>query len=548
MRGTVFGQQVIGPEMEGIRHAMATAWAHHQAGRLDAAAEIIRKVIAAAPRFADAHVAMAAVEEDRGALDRAVACYRNAVALKPGHFDAWLNLGVDLELLDDLTGAEQALRTAVRLRPDSPLAHYNLARTLSGQHKTEAAIAELERTLELKPDIVEAHYNLGNALVAASQIEAAVTAFRHATALRHDFAQAWVNLGQSYRSLGRLDEALAALDRAVELAPTDAQARLQRAMALLLAGRDAEGWAEYEWRWQAPGFPSPRRDFPQPIWDGAHLEGRSILLHWEQGLGDTIQFIRYAAPVKSRGGIVLAEVQPRLFRLLHGVAGIDQLIPSGKPLPSFDCHAPLMSLPRILGAMGAAVPCHPDGYLIAEPARIERWRARLRDVAPPRVGLSWQGKRRHPDDRFRSIPLAELAELFAVSGVTWISLQQAGTDEIARCQLADRILDFSGETDQGPDAFVDSAAVIAGLDLVITVDTAMAHLAGALGEPVWVLLHAGPDWRWRQQGEQTPWYPTMRLFRQATLGDWQPVVRRMAAALHREFPNRDSRIYPVGPS
>lgn len=506
-----------------------------ESGRQADAMRLAGRLAIEAPGSPDVQFALATVAEDGGDLRRAVTHYERAVALKPGYFEAWINLGACQEELGDFAGAEAALRNAIALDRRSAIAHYNLALALSGLGRFEEAVAALEETVRLDPSLAEAHYNLGNALWRAGRASAAAESYKRAIALQPNHVMATASLGAALKALGRIEESLAAFDCAVKLAPDEPRARKGRAMSLLLLGRFPEGWSEFEWRWRLGDFSSPQRNYPTPPWDGGPLAGKRILLHWEQGLGDTIQFIRYAALAKRLGATVIAEVQPKLRRLLAGVEGIDTLVATGDELPPFDCHAPLMSLPRLLGTTLENIPA-PLGYLKAEPTLAEKWRQRLATMPRPWVGLAWRGERRHTEDQFRSMPIEALAPLVEGHVASFVSLQQASEDDkIARAGLASRIRSFAAEMDQGPDAFIDTAAVIANLDLVITVDTSIAHLAAALGRPTWILLHAGPDWRWLKEGSRSPWYPSVRLFRQRALGDWDGVAREVRAAFSSTF-------------
>jgi hypothetical protein len=275
----------------------------------------------------------------------------------------------------------------------------------------------------------------------------------------------------------------------------------------------------------------PSRNFPQPQWDGSPLEGRTILIHAEQGLGDTIQFIRYAPLVKRRGGTVIVECQPVLSQLLAGCPGIDRLIAQGSPLPAFDVHVPLLSLPRIFGTTLADVPAEVP-YLFADAALIERWRDELAGVPGVKIGIAWQGNTRFPADCMRSIPLTHFAPLAQVDGVRLFSLQKGpGREQLAATAAYLPVIDLADRLDEKAGGFMDTAAVVKNLDLIITSDTAIAHLAGALGVPVWVGLALGADWRYLLGREDSPWYPTMRLFRQTRLGDWDGVFERIASEL-----------------
>ncbi len=289
------------------------------------------------------------------------------------------------------------------------------------------------------------------------------------------------------------------------------------------------GWPEYEWRWRRQDASPPA--LTQPLWDGSSLQGKSILLYPEQGLGDTLQFIRYAPLVKQTGATVIVQCQPPLLRLLATCAGIDRLLPEGADLPPFDVQAPLLSLPRILRTTLASIPANIP-YLSADPDLRARWRQSLSGVADFKVGIAWQGNPGHKRDRQRSVPLAAFAPLAEAPGVRLVSLQKGpGHEQLTELAERLRVLDLTDELED----FADTAALLSNLDLVITVDTAVAHLAGAMGIPVWVALPIVPDWRWLLERQDSPWYPTMRLFRQTAWGDWAGVFERLTGALGQKI-------------
>ncbi len=342
-----------------------------------------------------------------------------------------------------------------------------------------------------------------------------------------------INLGNTYRDLGDAATALKCFERALELEPGNYQAGHSRGTALLALGEFASGWAGYENRLRCEQYDT--RDFPQPRWDGGPFEGRTILVHSEQGFGDTLQFIRYVSLVSKLGGNAFVGVQPPLMSLLR-VSGVRNLIAVEGPYPPFDFHVPLMSLPHVMGTRLESVSCDVP-YLAIEPERIERWRERLHKHAGFRVGLVWQGRTSYARDCLRSIPLTAFRPLADVPDVQLISLQQGpGSEQLAALAAQDagtRFAVIDPELQLEPDGsvFLDAAAVMKNLDLVIACDTGLAHLAGGLGVPVWVALSLGSEWRWMQQRDDSPWYPTMRLFRQTTFRDWDGVFQRMAAAL-----------------
>ena len=335
------------------------------------------------------------------------------------------------------------------------------------------------------------------------------------------------NLGLALQSLGKLDEAAACYRRALELRPDDAGVQWHQALLSLLTGDFQRGWAGYAQGWKAKK--RQWRDFSQPLWDGRPLEGKTILLHAEQGLGDTIQFIRYAARVKQAGANVIVECQQPLLRLLAGCRSVDGLIGRGDDLPAFDTHAPLLSLPGIFHTSLETIPAG-AAYLFAEPGLVEHWRGELSAMAGSRIGIVWRGNPKHANDRDRRLPLSCFEPLARLPGVRLFSLQkEAGAEELREPRNQFPITELGSRLDD----FADTAAVLKNLDLLITCDTAVAHLAGALGVPVWVAIPLVPDWRWLLDRSDSPWYPTMRLFRQQAPDDWTGVFERIRAALER---------------
>ena len=377
----------------------------------------------------------------------------------------------------------------------------------------------------MAPDFADAHYNLGNALKEQGKLEEAVACYRRALELKPSFAEGHSNLGMAFLMLGNLDAAIACYRRALEWKPDYAEARFNQSVISLLKGDFQRGWAEYEWRWKTKQF--RRCHFSQVLWEGQPLEGRTILLEAEQGLGDTIQFVRYAALVKQRGATVIVGCPPPLVPLVTSCACLDRVVSAGEDLPPFDVHASLLSLPRIFHTTLRDIPATIP-YLFADPALMRRWRQELQGLAGFKIGIAWQGNPKHQNDRNRSIPLSCFEPLARRSGVRLLSLQKgAGVEQLqdvaerfAITELGSRLEDFR-----------DTAAVLKNLDLVITCDSALAHLAGALGVPVWVALPVVSDWRWLLDRNDSPWYPTMRLFRQDKRGDWQGVFQRMTVAL-----------------
>jgi tetratricopeptide (TPR) repeat protein len=474
-------------------------------GRLDEAAAYYRRLLQLRPDYVEAHNNLGAALRYLGDFDGAAASYRAALRLRPNYPDALNNLGDVLTRQGRLDEAVATFRDALRQRPDYPEAYSNLGVALRQQGKFDDAVASYRDALRCRPGYVEVHYNLGMAYWEDGRPEEAVAWYRRALELRPDYAEALFYLGQALRALGRRDEALAAYRRLLDLDPgNDAEAHLGRALARLLLGDYAQGWPEYEWRWRTSEFGRPPARAPS--WDGSPLDGRTILLHAEQGLGETLQFVRYAALVKARGGTVVLACQRPLLRLLAGCPGVDRLVPQDAAWPACDVQAALLSLPALLGTTSpAAVPATVP-YLSADPALVEQWRRELARFPGFRVGVSWQGNPRNRLDRYRSVPLRLFAELARVDGVRLFSLQKgAGTEQLQALPADCPVVDLGSRLDEASGPFLDTAAVMKGLDLVITVDTALAHLAGALGVPVWIVLAATSDWRWLLDRADAPW-------------------------------------------
>lgn len=466
-----------------------------------------------------------------GQISEAEAIYRQVLKGEPENFHALHFLGVIAGQKGLQSDAVALITKALQQNPQAADAHFNLGNVLKAQDELEDAITTYRRAIALNPQYRDAHTNLGVALAGLGHYEDAAGAHRQALAIDPRYAAAHNNLGIALFKRGDVTDAMASFRRVLELDPGHVDAHWSLALALLLSGQFKEGWQEYEWRWQTPDLAPVRRNFSQTQWDGSALDGKTILLHGEQGIGDAIQFVRYAKIVAGLGGDVIVECPPKLTGLLSGVDGIGRLVARGDNLPAFDTHVPLLSLPQILGTTLETIP-HEAGYIISLPGLTDTWAAEANHLAGFKIGLCWQGNPDHDDDKKRSIPLTRFEPLLAMSGMTFVSLQKGpGEEQIASHGLEGRIVDWGSNLDDGPDGFTNLAAIIKNLDLVITVDTAVAHLAGAMGMPVWMPLAYVPDWRWLLARTDTPWYPTMRLFRQPSLGDWDSVLRDLQAAL-----------------
>ena len=530
-------------------------------GKTEEALVSLRESVRRGPDLADTHQALGTALRQLGQIADAAACFRRAVQLVPAQADSLIHLGLALIDLEQYADAETALREALRWRPDAAHAHNNLAIVLRRTNRPAEAIASSQRAVELVPDFAAAHNNLGLSFLDANRLDEGTAALREALRLQPDFAHAhnnlaiahWRkgrlddaaasyrealrlqpdfpealnNLGNTLADQGRFDEALALFDRAEQIKPGYFDPRWNRSLVWLLQGDLERGFPEYEARFELKHFQVRRPE--QPRWDGGDLAGRTILLHPEQGLGDTLQFVRYLPLVKARGGRVVFECPRPLLRLLAGVAGADQVVPQGGPLPPFDVHLSLISLPAVLGPRFDAIPAQVP-YLRADPVLVKRWRAALASRDGFKVGIAWQGSSQYRKDHTRSIPLVRFAALARVPGVRLISLQKGhGSEQVARVDF--RVADLGADLDGTAGPFMDTAAVMSCLDLVVTSDTAIPHLAGALGVPTWVALPTVPDWRWLLGRDDSPWYPTLRLFRQERPGDWASVFERIASAL-----------------
>jgi tetratricopeptide (TPR) repeat protein len=495
------------------------------------------RAIALRPQFAEAHNGRGCVLLDLGRPSDALACFAQALALQPDDAEALNNRGNALTALRRPAEAIADLTAALRLRPNHALAHYNTGNALAQLGRHADAVASYDRAIALAPGHAEAHCNRGMALQELGRTNAARDSFAAAIAHKPTLAAAHNGLGTTLRALGAYREALACFARAIELRPDLAEAHVNKGQTRLLLGELPAGWAPYERRWDMAELASQRRVFAAPAWRGREpIDGKTLLLHAEQGFGDTLQFVRYADVLAARGARIVIEVQPALERLL--ATTYPQVIARGEPLPPFDYHCPMLSTPHTcatdLATIPAAVP-----YLAAPEADISDWAARVPRAGRLRVGLAWSGTAALKFGHDRSVPLAALAPLLAINGIQWISLQKevreadraalAAHPNLVRC--GDALADFAA-----------TAALIATVDLVISTDTAVAHLAGALGKPLWIMLARVPDFRWLLDRADSPWYPTARLFRQPASGDWTSVIANVRGELGRLDPSMGGAI------
>ena len=473
-----------------------------------------------------------ALEHHRaGRLPEAEAIYRRILDVEPGNFDALHLLGTIACQVGRYGLSVELIEKALAIKADFAEAWSNRGGALEALRRYGDAIASYDKALAIRPGFAEALYNRGNALLALERCDEAVASYDGAIAVRPDYAEALSNRGNALRDLKRYDEALASYARALAIKPDYAIAHWNESLCRLRTGDFERGLEEYEWRSRCEELRPPKREFAQPRWLGEEeVAGKTILLHAEQGLGDTIHFCRYAQPLERKGAKVILEVQPALKSLLSGVAGAHAVLAQGEALPQFDLHCPLLSLPLAfktrLESIPAAIP-----YVSIAPAMTEKWQRRLPQKSALRIGIAWSGNRDNTRDSARSIALKKLARI-AGPGVTLVSLHNSLRSEDEPDLAANgHILHFGSELDD----FSDNAALASLMDLVISVDTSIAHLAGALGKPVWVLLAFAADWRWLTDREDSPWYPTAKLYRQNAIGDWDGVMERVERDLVSRF-------------
>lgn len=497
-------------------------------GRLDAALASFDRAIALRPDFAEAHNNRAAVLQSLRRFDEALASFDRAIALKSDYAEAHNNRGVVLQELERTTDARASFDKAIALKPDYVEAYNNRGNAAKQLGNFAGAIVDFDKAIALRPDYAVAHYNRGTVLQEQRRFDEALASLDRAIALQPDHAEADNNRGLVLQELKRPDDAIASFAKTIALKPDYAEAYVNQSVSFLQLGRLEQGWPLYEWR-KKTEQPFGDRSFAQPLWLGSEdISNRTLFVHWEQGLGDTIQCARFAKLLKARGADVVMSVQEPLYRLFGQMSPDVRVINHDEVPTAFDYHCPLMSLPLALGTTLETIPARVP-YLFADGSLRKAWHARLPPKTKPRVGIVWRGGAKHKNDLQRSIDLPTFAPLLSPN-VQWISLQNelreddqaalAQLDHVERCgeQLGD---------------FADTAALIDLLDLVISVDTSVAHLAGAMGKQVWILLPYHADWRWLLDRSDSPWYPTARLFRQDGTRSWGNVITHVRDALDR---------------
>jgi tetratricopeptide (TPR) repeat protein len=498
-------------------------------GDRESAIRLFREAIQLRPSFAVAHHNLGVALADSGKSHDAIASFREAIRLNPDYSDAYYNLGILLNQSGKSREALETLSVAHRLRPNHPETLNNLGLALIYQKRSDEAIVLLRHALRICPTLTAAYNNLGLAYADTGEYVKAEDCFEHALSIHPNAIESLNNLASLYRDWGKFARSLATYDLALTLDPQHISTRWNRSLCLLQMRRYSLGWAEYECRRNKPG--QVILSFPQPYWDGGSLDGRTLLLHAEQGRGDAIQFIRFANLIPRTGRVVF--FCPRdLADVLANAPGVDQMIVDGEPLPPFDVHASLMSLPALLGGVA---PSADTPYLFPKNVLRPEWAAVL-DDSRLKVGVAWQGNPQHSNDHHRSIRLREFGDLAQIPAIQLVSLQRGhGTEQIAEFKAKRPLLALEQDTDDRR-AFGDLAALISSLSVVVTVDTAVAHLAGALGVETLVLISAHTDWRWHTHGVESDWYANVSIIRQKTLDDWEPVIAEVYRRLERRIP------------
>jgi len=467
-----------------------------------------------------------------GKLRQAANICLEILEIQPDNSKVTHFLGIICYRLNNYDLAIECFKKTVQLNPNFTEAYNNLGTSLQEKGQFDEAISFHQKAIQLNPNFTEAYNNLGTSLQEKGQFDEAISFYQKATQLDPNFSDAYTNMGKAFQEQGQIDKALLCYQKAVQLSPSNADAHWNMAYASLLLGNFKQGWKEYEWRFRTTKKISLCRNFQQPLWDGANIRGLTILLYNEQGFGDNIQFIRYAPLVAQRGAKVIVESQKELMSLIINVEGIQQVVVQGGELPEFDIHCPLLSLPLVFDTTLENIPSKVP-YIRVDSVLVKKWQDKIANNIPKfKIGLVWAG---NPKFRFKSCSLGFFSPLAKLDNVVFYSLQKGEAAEQARNPPQGfKLVDYTEEIND----FSDTAAFIEELDLIISVDTAVAHLAGALGKPVWTLIPFAPDWRWLLNREDSPWYPTMRLFRQTCQGDWESVkilIENELTILLKEF-------------
>ncbi|HWR00431.1 MAG TPA: tetratricopeptide repeat protein [Chlorobaculum sp.] len=503
----------------------------HELKQLDAALANFDQAVAIKPDYPEAYFNRGLLLHELKQLEAALANYDEAIAIKPDYHEAYSNRGLLLHELKRLDAALDSFDEAIAIKADDHELYSNRGNTLRDLKQLDAAVTSFDKAISLKPDFAEAYSNRGNALLDLRQLDAALASFDKAISLKPDFAEAYFNRGIALNALKQLDAALESYDKAISLKHDYAGAVCNKSLTLLLCGDFRQGWELYESRWQLEDVAPNVRNFKQPLWLGKEpLTGKTILLHSEQGFGDTIQFCRYVPLVAALGARVIVEVELPLAGLLKELDGVSGIVVKGRALPDFDYHCPWLSLPLAFNTELETIPSGRQ-YLKSDPAKLAYWENKLNNKTEPRVGVAWSGNDRHtPNYYIRSMPLSMLIP-YLPKGFTYVSLQKEVRDsDKSTLESNGKILQFGDELVD----FTDTAALCDLMDIVISIDTSVAHLSAALGRPTWVLVPFSPDWRWLLDRDDSPWYPSIRLFRQQKPYDWSGPLVKLNSALRTD--------------
>jgi len=509
-------------------------------GCIEEALEHYNQAISINPNYAEGHYNLSVTLQGLGRVEEALEHYNQAISLNPNYIEAYSNRGNVLQALGRKEEALVSYDQAIGLKPDYPEFYSNKANVLQALGRMEEALLSYDLAISIKPDYAEAFSNRGIALQALGRMEEALLSYDLAISIKPDYAEAFSNRGIALQEVKRLEEALVSYDHAIRIKPDYAEAHWNLALCNLLAGNFNDGLQGYEWRWKNEKIHKPNevRKFSEPLWLGAEsIKDKTILLYAEQGLGDTIQFCRYVSLVAELGAKVVLEVQPPLARLFKSFEGVSQIVIQGEPPPAFDYRCPLMSLPLAFNTQIDSIP-NKIPYIQPPLAKIERWKIKLGAKEGLRVGLVWSGGFRPNQSELwgvnkrRNIPLEKISKI-NLSSINFYSLQKGEPAESELLESCNKhwkkgnFYNFTGELND----FSDTAALIANLDLIISVDTSTAHLAAAMGKPVWLLNRFDTCWRWMLNRNDSPWYPSVRVYRQEKWGDWDEVLERVNADL-----------------
>jgi len=505
------------------------ARALHHDGNLAGAKILYEEILKTQPKHSEVLNLLGLIAAQTGNPQLAADLLDKAIECDPRNVEAYCNKGTLFKQLDKLDAALLCYDEAIAIAPNLAAAFFNRGLVLQELKEFNAALASFKQAIAIEPDYVEAHIACVVSLQELKQWDAALASYDRAIAILPDYEDAHLGRGALLQQLGQLDAALSSYDRAIALKPDYAAAYVGRAVTSLLLGDFEKGWIDFEWRWKDSNGPSilEKRDFPQPLWLGEEsIAGKRILLYSEQGLGDTLQFCRYAKLAADLGARVILEVQQPLSVLLEGLEGVSQLVIRGNPLPDFDFQCPLLSLPLAFKTQLGTVPSSAK-YLTSDPTKVATWQTKLGEKTRPRIGLVWSGNPVHKNDQNRSVPLADLLR-YLPPELQYVSLQKEVRENDKRTLRSNpQILQYSDDLHD----FSDTAALCDCMDILISVDTSVAHLSGALGKNTWIMLPFVPDSRWLLDRTDSPWYPTCRIYRQEKPEDWDGVFKKVARDL-----------------